>query len=46
MTGVYQTYKQLPLCIDQSGHRFKLDVVTGKAAVCERCGLISKQVVR
>jgi hypothetical protein len=41
-----QQYAQLPLCLDSSGHRFEADMIRAETAVCRRCGLIRKQVVR
>lgn len=35
-----QTYAVLPLCIDGSGHRFRIEPATPNNACCERCGLI------
>jgi hypothetical protein len=36
----------MPNCVDSAGHRFKADMIRGETAVCERCGLIRKDVVR
>jgi hypothetical protein len=44
--GITQPYKQLAPCVDGYGHRFKLDMVRAETAVCERCGLISKEKVQ
>ena len=41
MIGI-QAYVQLPLCIDQQGHRFTIPPTSSKA-VCGRCGLIREQ---
>lgn len=44
MTTAY--YAQLPLCINPGNHYFQLDHIKRDTAVCTRCGLIRKQVVR
>jgi hypothetical protein len=34
-------YLALPLCLDDGGHRFRIDSSAGpNRACCERCGLI------
>lgn len=36
-------YARRPLCLDASGHRYRLDAVYSTASVCERCGDIQRK---
>lgn len=40
------SYSPIPTCVDDKGHRFKADIIRADTAVCERCGLIRKHVIR